>query len=91
VFPRMRILIVAACVCGMSWLYTRSKDTNQNSADLLRTFKSIYVQSKTTLAKPQMLARELQKNENFDSWGSRSPMIPPPVVIEIDHQPGWLY
>jgi hypothetical protein len=73
-------------------LYSQSNETKQNSADLLRTFKTIYVQSKTLLAKPQMLAGELQKNAKFDSWGLSITSNPgADVVVEIDHQPGWFY
>jgi hypothetical protein len=69
-----------------------SPPAKQNSADLLRTFKTIYVQSKTPLAKPQMLAGELQKNANFDAWDLSITNDPTAdVLIEIDHQPGWFY
>jgi hypothetical protein len=69
-----------------------SPPAKQNSADLLRTFKTIYVQSKTPLAKPQMLAGELQKNANFDAWDLSITNDPTgDVLIEIDHQPGWFY
>jgi hypothetical protein len=65
----------------------------QSSADVMRTFKTIYVQSKTPLAKPQMLAGELQKLSNFDKWGLSitSETSGADVVVEIDHQPGWFY
>jgi hypothetical protein len=63
-----------------------------NSADLLRTFKTIYVQSKTPLAKATMLAGELQKNANFDAWDLSITNDPAAdVLIEMDHQPGWFY
>jgi hypothetical protein len=64
----------------------------QDSADLLRTFKTIYVQSKTPLAKPQMLAGQLQQHANFDAWGLSITNDPASdVFVEIDHQPGWFY
>ncbi len=67
-----------------------STPAKQNSADLLRTFKTIHVQSKTPLAKPQLLAGELQKNPSFDAWGLSITNDPAAdVLIEIDHQPGW--
>jgi hypothetical protein len=89
----LRILVVmVASLCAVSLLYSQPNETKQNSADLLRTFKTIYVQSKTPLAKPQMLAGELQKNANFDSWGlSITNDLGADVVVEIDHQPGWFY
>jgi len=88
---RIPVVIVLG-LCAVSLLYSQSNETKQNSADLLRTFKTIYVQSKTPLAKPQMLAGELQKNANFDSWGLSITNDPgADVVVEIDHQPGWFY
>ena len=89
----MRILAVSVIgLCAATLLYSQSNETKQNSADLLRTFKTIYVQSKTPLAKPQMLAGELQKNANFDPWGLSITNDPgADVVVEIDHQPGWFY
>ena len=69
-----------------------STPAKQNSTDLLRTFKTIYVQSKTPLAKATMLAGELQKNANFDAWGLSITNDPTAdVLIEMDHQPGWFY
>src|SRR5205807_362961 len=70
-----------------------SSDKKLTSADIPRIFKTIYVESKTPLAKPQMLAGELQKDTNFDKWGLsiiRDPAAAD-VVFEIDHQPGWFY
>ena len=89
----IRILALAVTgLCAVNLLYSQSNETKQNSADLLRTFKTIYVQSKTPLAKPQMLAGELQKNANFDAWGLSITSNPgADVVVEIDHQPGWFY
>ncbi|HMH02111.1 MAG TPA: hypothetical protein VK555_11885 [Terriglobales bacterium] len=88
---RIPVVIVLG-LCTVNLLYSQSNETKQNSADLLRTFKTIYVQSKTLLAKPQMLAGELQKNAKFDSWGLSITSNPgADVVVEIDHQPGWFY
>jgi hypothetical protein len=89
----IRILAMAVTgLCAVNLLYSQSNETKQNSADLLRTFKTIYVQSKTPLAKPQMLAGELQKNASFDAWGLSITSNPgADVVVEIDHQPGWFY
>jgi hypothetical protein len=84
--------VMIAGLCTVTLLYAQSNESKQNAADLLRTFKTIYVQSKTPLAKPQMLAGELQKNDNFDSWGLSITNNPAAdVTIEIDHQPGWFY
>ena len=89
----IRILAMAVTgLCAVNLLYSQSNETKQNSADLLRTFKTIYVQSKTPLAKPQILAGELQKNASFDAWGLSITSNPgADVVVEIDHQPGWFY
>jgi len=84
--------VIAAGLVGVALLHAQSKEVKPNSLDVLRTFKTIYVQSKTPLAKPQMLAGELQKNANFDTWGLSITNDPAAeVVIEIDHQPGWFY
>jgi hypothetical protein len=92
-FEGIRILAVSVIgLCAATLLYSQSNETKQNSADLLRTFKTIYVQSKTPLAKPQMLAGELQKNASFDTWELSITNNPgADVVVEIDHQPGWFY
>jgi hypothetical protein len=92
-FEGTRILAVSVIgLCAATLLYSHSNETKQNSADLLRTFKTIYVQSKTPLAKPQMLAGELQKNASFDAWGLSITSNPgADVVVEIDHQPVWFY
>jgi hypothetical protein len=84
--------VMIAGLCAVTLLYSQSDEPKQNAADLLRTFKTIYVQSKTPLAKPQMLAGELQKNDNFDSCGLSITNNPATdVTIEIDHQLGWFY
>src|SRR3954469_11401078 len=89
---RRILAVIVPSLCAVSLLYSQSNETKRNSADLLRTFKTIYVQSKTPLAKPQMLAGYLQKNESFDSWGLSITNDPgADVVVEIDHQPGWFY
>jgi hypothetical protein len=85
----MLLVIVAS---GVSSLHGQSSGSKQDAADILRTFKTIYVQSKTPLAKPQMLAGELQKSSDFDEWNlSIVEAASADVVIEIDHQPGWFY
>jgi hypothetical protein len=53
----MLLLIAAGLVAS---LHAQSSVAKQDAADILRTFKTIYVQSKTPLAKPQMPAGELQ-------------------------------
>ena len=84
--------VMVAGLCAVTLLYSQSNAPKQNAADLLRTFKTIYVQSKAPLAKPEMLAGELQKNDNFDSWGFSITNNPAAdVTIQIDHQPGWFY
>jgi hypothetical protein len=91
---RRRILLgITIGLCGAVLLHAQSPQTKPSSADILRTFKTIYVQSKTPLAKPEMLAGELQKSGDFDSWGLSITSDPAnaDVVVEMDHQPGWFY
>jgi hypothetical protein len=90
-FPRRMLLLIAACL--MASLYAQNSGTKQDPAEIMRTFKTIYVQSKTPLAKPQMLAGELQKSGDFDKWNFSITIeaATADVVIEIDHQPGWFY
>ena len=87
------LLGVAISVCGAALLHSQSPETKPSSAEILRTFKTIYVQSKTPLAKPEMLAGELQKSSDFDAWGLSITSDPAStdVVVEMDHQPGWFY
>jgi len=92
--PRIRNIsgVIGAGLVGLALLHAQSSEAKPTSVDVLRTFKTIYVQSKTPLAKPQLLAGELQKNANFDNWGLSVTTNPAAeVLIEIDHQPGWFY
>lgn len=85
---------IAISICGAVLLNAQSPETKTSSgAEVLRTFKTIYVQSKTPLAKPEMLAGELQKSGDFDNWGLSITSDPAnaDVVVEMDHQPGWFY
>ena len=75
--PRRILFAITVCIGGVVLLHAQSPETKPSSADILRSFKTIYVQSKTPLAEPEMLAGELQKISNFDNWGRRSPAIPP--------------
>jgi hypothetical protein len=90
---RRQILFGIAAVFGAALLHAQSPETRPSSAEVLRTFKTVYVQSKTPLAKPEMLAGELQKSGDFDSWGLSitSSSSDADVMVEIDHQPGWFY
>lgn len=90
---KISLLALTAVICGMALLHSQSSEVKQDPVNILRTFKTIYVQSKTPLAKPQMLAGELQKSDDFDNWGLSitSDLAGADVVIEIDHQPGWFY
>jgi len=89
----MRILFGISVVFGALLLRAQSPEIRPASSDVLRTFKTIYVQSKTPLAKPEMLAGELQKSNDFDNWGLSITSSPSEadVVVEMDHQPGWFY
>jgi len=80
-------------IFGAVLLQAQSPETKPSSAEVLRTFKTICVQSKTPLAKPAMLAGELQKSSDFDKWGMSITSDPADadVVVEMDHQPGWFY
>ena len=87
------LLGVAISVCGAALLHAQSPEMKPSSAEILRTFKAIYVQSKTPLAKPEMLAGELQKSSDFDNWelSITSDPASADVMVEMDHQPGWFY
>jgi hypothetical protein len=62
------------------------------SAEHLRTFHTMQIQTGTWLAKPEMCEGALQKHPEFDFWelslvrGGGAE-----VVVKIDHQPGWFY
>jgi len=90
---RHRLLEIVISICGVGFLHSQSAETKPRAVDVLRTFKTIYVQSKTPLAKPEMLAGELQKNNSFDGWGLSITSDPNDgdVIVEMDHQPGWFY
>src|SRR5215468_5022678 len=90
---RMRILLGITILCGAVLLRAQSPEIRPTSSDVLRTFKTIYVLSKTPLAKPEMLAGELQKSNDFDNWGLSitSSAADADVMVEMDHQPGWFY
>jgi hypothetical protein len=92
-FRRQILVAIAISICGVTLLHAQVEEKKQTSADIMRTFRTIYVQSKTPLAKPQMLAGELQKNSDFDKWelSITSVLASTDVVVEIDHQPGWFY
>ena len=87
------LLGVAISVCGAALLHAQSPEMKPSSAEILRTFKAIYVQSKTPLAKSEMLAGELQKSSDFDNWelSITSDPASADVMVEMDHQPGWFY
>ncbi len=64
----------------------------QTPAQILRTFRTIYIQTNTWLSKPEMLGGELQKRREFDEWGlALLNDNSADVVISMDHQPGWFY
>ena len=92
-FFKRVLLAVTLIIFGVTLLTAQSGEAKPGSAEVLRTFKTIYVQSKTPLAKPQMLAGELQKSDDFDKWNLSITVEPASadVVLEIDHQPGWFY
>lgn len=64
----------------------------QTPAQILRTFRTISIQTSTWLSKPEMLGGELQKKREFDDWGLAIVAdSSADVVITVDHQPGWFY
>lgn len=63
-----------------------------NSADILKSFHTIYVRAGTWLSKPEMLQGALQKHPEFDQWGlTIVSYSSADVTLTIDHQPGWFY
>ena len=62
----IRIMAAVVIPLGVASMYAQSVEA-KDAVGILRTFKTIYVQSKTPLAKPQMLASELQKSSDFDN------------------------
>ena len=65
---RRSIVIVAGCLLwGFSLLYSQSQATDASPADLLRSFKSLYVNSKTVYIKKGVtegaILKELQKKQ----------------------------
>jgi hypothetical protein len=81
---RRRILLaIAISVCGVVLLPAQTPKTKAGSADILRSFKTVYVQSKTPLAKPEMLAGELQKISSFDNWGLSITSDPANAVVGV--------
>jgi len=90
---RHGVVAIALGIFAVNLLYAQSPEAKTTSADALRTLKTVYVESRTPLAKPDMLAGELQKNANFDTWGLSitNDRSGADALVEIDHQPGWFY
>ncbi len=64
----------------------------QRSAEILRSFHTIHVQTGTWLAKPEMCEGALQKHREFEDWDlSIVRNAAADVILKIDHQPGWFY
>ncbi len=63
-----------------------------DTATALKSFRTVYLDFKTKLIKPAVLAGRLQQHEEFDAWGLSIVNYPTAdVVIEVDHQPAWFY
>ncbi len=65
---RLSIVAIAGCLlCGFSLLYSQSQATEATPADLLRSFKSLYVNSKTVYIKKGVtegaILKELRKKQ----------------------------
>ncbi len=69
-----------------------SNSNQPSSAEILRSFRTIHIQTGTWLAKPEMCEGALQKHHEFDDWDlSLVRGGGAEVVVKIDHQPGWFY
>ncbi len=94
---RLTLVVMVICVLVANFSGVQSDETKhgevkQTPAEIMRSFTTIYVHSKTWLAKPEFVAGQLQKEKEFDAWGlaiSNNPNAD--VIVEIDHQPGWFY
>lgn len=65
-----------------------------STAELIRSFRSIYVHPATWLSKPEMCEGELQspRHREFYEWGlTVLKDSSADTVLKIDHQPGWFY
>jgi hypothetical protein len=70
----------------------KPKTEGVDPVEIMKTFRTIQVQTGTWLAKPEMCEGALQKRKEFDHWGlfflrNRAA----DVFLKIDHQPGWFY
>lgn len=85
------LFLVSACALAQNQA-APAPAPPQTPAQILRTFRTIYVQTSTWLSKPEMLAGELQKKREFDEWGLAIVNdSSADVIITVDHQPGWFY
>jgi hypothetical protein len=62
-----------------------------SSTDILRTFRTIQIQTGTWLAKSEMCEGALQNHPEFDDWELSLVRVSGAVMVKIDHQPGWFY
>ena len=86
------ICVLVASLCGAQSGDVKKVDGKQTTAEIMRSFTTIYVHSKTWLAKPEFVAGQLQKEKEFDRWGLAITNDPnADVIVEVDHQPGWFY
>ena len=70
---------------------SQSAPNQLSSAEILRTFRTIQIQTGTWLAKPEMCEGALQKHREFDDWNLSLVRGGAAVFVKIDHQPGWFY
>lgn len=65
--PRFFSCVLLGVLCGLPALYSQSQATEASPADLLRSFKSLYVNSKTVYIKKGVtegaILKELQKKQ----------------------------
>ncbi len=87
------LMLLLSCTCAVA--QDQQQPTSPPAMDTtaaLRSFHTIYLNFKTGLIKPAVLAGRLQEHEEFDSWGLSIVNQPTAdVIIEVDHQPGWFY
>jgi hypothetical protein len=69
-----------------------SSENPSVATHLLRSFRTVRIETGTWLAKPEMCEGALQKHREFDAWElSIVRAARADVVVKIDHQPGWFY
>src|SRR5437763_4685270 len=86
-------LLLVVAVAGTFVVAQQQPATSQpSSEEILRTFRTLYVYTKTPLAKTDQLRGALLGNPDFRQLGLSIFDGPgADAVINFDHQPGWFY